>query len=88
MKKKQINESQNIPSKLEWIPFWGWILIFLLPLILSEYMFYMVKRWFSIVAFPIAWIAFWLVMMYRSNWKILKRRVKINFGKRKSPFSN
>jgi len=56
------------------IPLWGWILIFLLPLIASEFMFYRVERWPSMVIFPLAWIGFWASMMHRSGWAILKKR--------------
>jgi len=56
------------------IPLWGWILIFLVPLILSEFMFYRVGRTASIVIFPLAWIGFWAAMMQRSGWAILKKR--------------
>jgi hypothetical protein len=59
---------------LDRIPLWGWILIFLLPLILSEFMFYRVERWPSMVIFPLAWIGFWAVMMHRSGWAILKKQ--------------
>ena len=56
------------------IPLWGWILIFLVPLILSEFMFYRVERWPSMIIFPLAWIGFWAAMMQRSGWPILKKR--------------
>jgi len=56
------------------IPLWGWILIFLVPLIASEYMFYRVGRWPSMIVFPLAWIGFWAAMMQRSGWPILKKR--------------
>ena len=56
------------------IPLWGWILIFLLPLIASEFMFYRVGRWPSMIIFPLAWIGFWAAMMHRSGWPILKKR--------------
>lgn len=58
------------------IPLWGWVLIFILPLLLSEFMFYVAGRLFSLIAFPIAWVAFWWIIMYRSNWKIFKRKNK------------
>ncbi|MBC8264770.1 MAG: hypothetical protein H8E47_11675, partial [Anaerolineales bacterium] len=45
------------------IPLWGWVLIFLVPLILSEFMFYRVGRWPSMIIFPLAWIGFWAAMM-------------------------
>jgi hypothetical protein len=56
------------------IPLWGWVLIFLVPLILSEFMFYRVKRWPSMIIFPLAWIGFWVAMMHRSGWPILEKR--------------
>ncbi len=56
------------------IPLWGWILIFLVPLIASELMFYRVGRWPSMIIFPLAWIGFWAAMMQRSGWPILKKR--------------
>ena len=56
------------------IPLWGWVLIFLVPLILSEFMFYQAGRTASMVIFPLAWIGFWAAMMQRSGWPILKKR--------------
>jgi hypothetical protein len=60
--------------KFAWIPLWGWILIFLLPLLFSEFMFYMADRVPSMIIFPIAWIGFWLALMHRSWWAILKQK--------------
>jgi hypothetical protein len=57
-----------------WMPRWGWVLLFFVPLLLSEYMFYRVGRGFNMVAFPIAWVAFWGWMLYRSDWAILRKR--------------
>jgi hypothetical protein len=56
------------------IPLWGWILIFLVPLIASEFMFYQAGRLPSMIIFPLAWIGFWAAMMQRSGWPILKKR--------------
>ena len=56
------------------IPLWGWVLIFLVPLIFSEFMFYRVGRWPSMIVFPLVWIGFWAAMMQRSGWPILKKR--------------
>jgi hypothetical protein len=58
----------------QWIPLWGWILIFLVPLLVSEFMFWNVRRTFSMILFPVAWTGFWYVMMQRSGWAILKHR--------------
>jgi hypothetical protein len=62
------------PQRFAWIPLWGWILIFLVPLVISEYMFYVVGRWPSMILFPVAWIGFWVIIMRRSGWAILKKR--------------
>jgi hypothetical protein len=83
-KKRQSQPDQNQPAvpqpqtepprKFTWMPLWGWILLFLLPLIFSEFMFYMAGRVFSMIAFPIAWIGFWFTLMHRSGWAILKKK--------------
>jgi hypothetical protein len=70
--KKQAEQTRSFG----WIPLWGWVLIFLVPLALSEYMFYVAGRTASLVLFPLAWIGFWYVMMWRSGWSILKKNDK------------
>jgi hypothetical protein len=64
---------EDRPRKFTWIPLWGWVLIFLVPLLISEYMFWQVGRTMSMVLFPVAWIGFWFVVMRRSGWAILKK---------------
>lgn len=54
-------------------PLWVWILLFLLPLLASELMFYIAGRGLSMILFAIAWIGFWAAMLHRSGWAILKR---------------
>ena len=62
------------PSKnYRGVPLWGWALIFLIPLVLSEFMFANAGRTSSMILFPIAWIAFWLVIMKRSGWAMFKK---------------
>jgi len=83
-KKPPSNQSQQVtprtqdqedqPGKFDWIPLWGWILIFLVPLIISELMFYAASRRVSMILFPMAWIGFWVAIMHRSGWSILKKR--------------
>jgi hypothetical protein len=58
------------------IPLWGWIAIFVLPLVVSELMFYRVGRTLSMVLFPIAWVGFWVTVMQRRGWPILRKRQK------------
>jgi hypothetical protein len=71
-KKPAAPDDQSRPYA--WIPLWGWALIFVVPLVLSEYMFYRVGRTASMVLFPIAWVAFWITLMQRGGWWILKKR--------------
>jgi len=40
------------------------VMLFIVPLVWSEYMFYVVNKWYSMVLFPIAWVGFWL-SLYR-----------------------
>jgi len=69
-KKEQLRQEGGF----SWIPLWGWALIFLLPLLLSEFMFWNVGKIPSMIMFPIAWIGFWIAIMQRSGWPILKNR--------------
>lgn len=54
-------------------PLWFWILVFLLPLIASELMFYVAGRWISMILFLVAWVGFWVAVLHRSGWAIFKR---------------
>ncbi len=70
-------DQEERPDKFGWIPLWGWILIFLVPLIISEFMFYNTPgRTVSMILFPLAWIGFWVTIMNRSGWPIIKKRNK------------
>ncbi len=74
---KRTRPRQKEPAEEEYVspfPLWVWGLIFILPLLFSEFMFYQVGRIFSMVAFPVAWVGFWWVMMERSDWAIFKQR--------------
>ena len=70
----QVEEPFDTSGAYEWIPVWGWVLIFLLPLLLSEFMFWNARRTASMVLFPVAWVGFWYVMMQRAGWPMLKGR--------------
>jgi len=76
--KKKVTEN-TAPSK----PLWFWILIFLLPLIASELMFYIAGRKISMILFPVVWIGFWVALLQRSGWAILKGQ-KSTKGKHKT----
>ena len=68
--KKQQKKEPKEEKQASWfdrIPRWGWVLIFLVPLVLSEFMFYTVGRRVSMILFPIAWIGFWGALMWRSR---------------------
>ncbi len=73
-KKKSAPIQEEDKQRFQWIPLWGWILIFLVPLALSEYMFYVADRHASMAIFPVVWIGFWITMMERSGWSIIKKR--------------
>ncbi len=67
---KSASEKANGSSK----PLWFWILIFLLPLIASELMFYIAGRWGSMILFLVAWVGFWVAILHRSGWAIFKKQ--------------
>jgi hypothetical protein len=69
-----VQSQEEKPRKFGWIPLWGWILIFLAPLVTSEFMFYTAERRVSMILFPMAWIGFWFVIMQRSGWPIIKKK--------------
>jgi len=73
-KGKKTAASENQSRPFAWIPLWGWALIFVVPLLASEYMFYRVGRTMSMIMFPIAWVAFWITLMQRGGWSIFKKR--------------
>lgn len=79
MTKRKVQKESPKPEQeqsvaFDWIPLWGWALIFFLPLIASEFMFYVAGRKASMIVFPVAWVGFWLSMMYRSGWAIFKNK--------------
>ena len=57
------------PARIGWrrFPIWAWVLIFVIPLVLSEFMFYQVGRTLNMVLFPIVWAGFWATIWYRSR---------------------
>jgi hypothetical protein len=67
-------EKREQESSFDWIPLWGWVLIFMIPLLISEFMFWNVGKIPSMIIFPIAWIGFWYAIMERSGWPILKNQ--------------
>ncbi len=49
-------------------PWWFWVAIIVLPLVMSEIMFYMAGRWLSMWVFPVIWLGFWAAIAYRAGW--------------------
>lgn len=76
LKPEAQQEPEKRKEKYAWMPFWGWVLLFLVPLIMSLFMFYMAGRWFSMILFPIAWVGFWVITILRSGSTIFKKREK------------
>lgn len=68
-RKKASEPRSSLPSR----PLWMWILLFLLPLIASELMFYVAGRGLTMILFAVVWVAFWAAIMHRSGWAIFKR---------------
>lgn len=70
-------EARPVASAKHWrarIPTWGWVLLFILPLVVSEFMFYMAGRIGSMILFPLVWVGFWAVTVRRSGWSFSKDR--------------
>ena len=80
--KKKVKNENNVKEQpspkderyFNKIPLWGWFLIFILPLVFSEYMFYVVGKWFNMIVFPVAWVGFWLLVMYLGGWPIFIKK--------------
>ncbi len=49
-------------------PWWFWAAIIVLPLVMSEIMFYMAGRRLSMIIFPFIWVGFWMAIGYRAGW--------------------
>jgi hypothetical protein len=65
---QQETVAAQTPVRAGWrrFPIWAWVLIFVVPLALSEYMFYVGGRSATMVLFPIVWVGFWVALWYRS----------------------
>ena len=75
-KEKTKDPKNKEPSRNKYsrIPVWGWVLIFLLPLLFSEYMFYVAGRIPTMIAFPIAWVGFWYFTFWQKRKEIFKKK--------------
>lgn len=74
MAKENKQKRKKRRSKATDRPLWQWVLIFFLPLVLSELMFARAGRMASMIIFPIVWIGFWVAVMYNTGWPIFKKR--------------
>ncbi|RIE11536.1 hypothetical protein [Candidatus Cryosericum hinesii] len=52
--------------------YWVRLAVFLVPLILSEIMFWHVGRTWNLVIFPVAWVAYFYFQMKRGGWNVFK----------------
>ncbi|HEX9116676.1 MAG TPA: hypothetical protein VGA61_11455 [Anaerolineae bacterium] len=59
--------ASSVPDKTGWrrLPIWVWALIFIMPLVGSELMFYVSGRTANMVLFPLAWVGFWVAIAFR-----------------------
>ena len=52
--------------------YWVRLMVFLIPLIISELMFLRVGKVWEVIIFPIAWVGFFYFQMKRGGWNIFK----------------
>lgn len=52
--------------------YWIRLAVFLVPLILSELMFWRAGRLWEIIIFPVAWVGFFYFQMKRGGWNVFK----------------
>jgi len=52
--------------------YWIRLSVFLVPLILSELMFWRAGRLWEIIIFPIAWVGFFYFQMKRGGWNVFR----------------
>jgi hypothetical protein len=60
------------PNRLARMARWQFALIFLIPLLLAEYLFYRGGRPISMAIFPFLWVGFWAALFYANNWEPLR----------------
>jgi amino acid transporter len=73
-KTEDTKNEETFRNKYSWIPIWGWVLIFLLPLLFSEYMFYVAGRIPTMVVFPFAWVGFWYFTFWQRRKDIFRKK--------------
>jgi len=52
--------------------YWIRLSVFLVPLLLSEIMFWHAGRLWEVIIFPIAWVGFFYFQMRRGGWNVFK----------------
>jgi len=52
--------------------YWVRLAVFLVPLILSEIMFWHVGRRWNLVIFPVVWVAYFYFQMKRGGWNVFR----------------
>jgi|GEM_PF-889194 len=67
-----VDEQPGLVQKKQPPRYWVRLAVFLVPLILSEIMFWKGGRPWNAVIFPIAWVAFFYFQMKRGGWNIFK----------------
>lgn len=65
-------DSAPRPAVTKQPAYWIRLSVFLVPLVLSEIMFWHAGRLWEIIAFPIAWVAFFYFQMKRGGWNVFK----------------
>ena len=74
-KKQAQNEPQPFkrPNKLARLSKWQFALLFIIPFILAEMLFFFGGRPVSMVLFPFLWVGFWAALLWANDWSPLKK---------------
>ncbi len=68
--KKEVFER---PNRLARMKKWQFALLFIIPFILAEVLFYFGGRPVSMMIFPFLWVGFWAALLWANDWVPLKK---------------
>lgn len=61
------------PNRLAKMSKRGFALLFIIPFILAELLFYFGERQFSMMLFPFLWVGFWAALLWANDWVPLRK---------------
>jgi hypothetical protein len=71
-----IGPADGMPGARPQPAYWIRLLVFLIPLIASEFMFYRIGRGWSLIVFPVAWLGYWYFQMRRGGWNVFDPKAR------------